>query len=92
MPFIDLPWMLEVVLLDHARGAKEKNLVQHRHNQLFSEPFRAIPPLSGPSPHAGFGSKLITMLFEGQLGGVVNKRWEPTGLVCEMSFPFRGAI
>lgn len=50
------------------------------------------PPLSGPSPRAGFGSKLITMLFEGQLGGVVNKRWEPTGLVCEMSFPFRGAI
>jgi PAS domain S-box-containing protein len=45
------------------------------------------PPIAGAPAGSGFGSKLIAMLFEGQLGGVVVKRWDPSGLICEMSFP-----
>jgi PAS domain S-box-containing protein len=47
------------------------------------------PPLTGPPPQAGFGSKLIKMLFEGQIRGQVVRRWESEGLVCELSLPFR---
>ncbi|BBK30470.1 hypothetical protein STHU_11040 [Allostella humosa] len=52
---------------------------------------RGGPRLDGTPPKKGFGSRLITMLFEGQIGGTVDKRWEPEGLVCEMSFPARAA-
>lgn len=45
------------------------------------------PRLDGAPAASGFGSKLIAILFEGQLGGEAVKRWEPSGLVCEMSFP-----
>lgn len=45
------------------------------------------PRLDGAPAASGFGSKLIAILFEGQLGGEAIKRWEPSGLVCEMSFP-----
>lgn len=45
------------------------------------------PLLSGPPARSGFGSKLIRMLFEGQIGGTVQKEWQDDGLVCIMSFP-----
>lgn len=41
---------------------------------------------SAPSRN-GFGSRLITMLFERQIGGKVDRRWEQTGLVCDLVFP-----
>lgn len=44
------------------------------------------PAVSGPPLHSGFGSKLIAMLFEGQIGGTIVKKWEPTGLLCELNF------
>jgi PAS domain S-box-containing protein len=47
---------------------------------------RGGPPLSGPPLKSGFGSRLIKMLFEGQIAGTIVKEWEPEGLVCEMSF------
>lgn len=47
---------------------------------------RGGPGLDGPPTQPGFGSKLIHMLFEGQLGGEIEKDWSPTGLVCTMRF------
>ncbi len=45
------------------------------------------PPLSGAPANSGFGSRLITMLFEGQVQGEIERRWEPAGLLCLMSWP-----
>ncbi len=47
------------------------------------------PKLEGPPPRVGFGSKLIKMMFEGQIKGEVTRRWATEGLVCELSLPFR---
>ncbi len=51
---------------------------------------RGGPVLDGEPPMSGFGSRLLTILLEGQIGGSVNRRWEAEGLVCEMSFPSSG--
>lgn len=47
------------------------------------------PTLDGSPPTRGFGSRLITMLFNDQIGGAVVKHWKPEGLVCEMTFSAR---
>jgi PAS domain S-box-containing protein len=47
----------------------------------------AEPHLEGPPPRASFGTQLIDSLLQGQLGGQVTRRWEPTGLVCNIAFP-----
>lgn len=52
---------------------------------------RGGPTMRSAPPQSGFGSRLIAMLVEGQLRGVVNRRWEAEGLVCELSFPHRPA-
>ncbi len=44
------------------------------------------PPLPGPPPRLGFGSRLIASLFEGQLHGSVKKHWNESGLVCDITF------
>jgi two-component sensor histidine kinase len=45
----------------------------------------------GPTPVAGqasgFGSRLITLSVEGQLRGKLEKRWEPDGLVVDVTVP-----
>lgn len=48
---------------------------------------RGGPPLRGPPDRLNFGSSLIGLIFEVQLGGEVCRTWEPAGLVCEMRFP-----
>jgi hypothetical protein len=48
-----------------------------------------VPKLEGPPPRVGFGSKLIKMMFEGQIKGKVTRHWETEGLVCQLSLPFR---
>jgi two-component sensor histidine kinase len=35
----------------------------------------------------GFGTRLIDASVRGQLGGTVTRRWETSGLVCEISIP-----
>lgn len=35
----------------------------------------------------GFGSRLMSIVFEGQIGGRIDKRWEDEGLVCDMILP-----
>ncbi len=47
------------------------------------------PPLCGVPPKSGFGSRLIAMLFEGQIQGEIERRWEPPGFLCLMSWPTR---
>lgn len=44
------------------------------------------PPLAGPPQRQGFGAQLIRQTFESRLGGQMWARWEPGGLVCEVSF------
>lgn len=35
----------------------------------------------------GFGSRLIAIVFEGQIGGRLQKSWDPDGLTCDMVLP-----
>lgn len=49
------------------------------------------PTLAGPPSGQGFGAQLIRQTFENRLGGHMQQRWEPDGLVCEMSFEIGGS-
>jgi PAS domain S-box-containing protein len=50
------------------------------------------PPVAGPPTRRGFGSRLIEATVVTQLGGVVERRWEPGGLVCEIAVPLARAV
>ena len=45
---------------------------------------RGGPPPEG-APRAGFGSRLVEISLTGQLGGTWERRFEPEGLVCELT-------
>jgi len=45
---------------------------------------RGGPPLAGAPGRRGFGSTLIQGTVGSQLGGTIQKFWEPEGLGCEM--------
>lgn len=45
------------------------------------------PVVSGQPGTKGFGSRLIAIVFEGQIGGRIEKRWDHGGLVCDMFLP-----
>lgn len=45
------------------------------------------PPVKTPS-RLGFGSRLIMMSLEGELGGTADLRFDPDGLRCEVSIPY----
>ena len=45
---------------------------------------RGGPPPAG-EPSEGFGSRLVEMSVTGQLGGSWQRRFEPDGLVCELT-------
>jgi PAS domain S-box-containing protein len=45
------------------------------------------PPIPGPPTRRSFGSRFIDSTIRGQLGGSVERNWEPSGLVCEMALP-----
>ena len=44
-------------------------------------------PVSGPPSGAGFGSRLITLSVQGQLGGTLERRWHRDGLEVEIVVP-----
>jgi PAS domain S-box-containing protein len=44
-------------------------------------------PPAATSQASGFGSRLINMSVEGQLRGKLEKRWEPDGLVVDVTVP-----
>ena len=43
------------------------------------------PPVTGSQQ--GFGTRLMSLSVEGQLGGMVQRRWEPEGLRVELRIP-----
>lgn len=45
------------------------------------------PPPCGAPEHSGLGSSLINGIVRDQLMGEIDRRWEETGLVCEIRFP-----
>ncbi|MDO9639892.1 MAG: PAS domain-containing protein [Pseudotabrizicola sp.] len=45
------------------------------------------PLVTDPAETKGFGSRLIGIVFEGQIGGRIQKRWDPEGLICDMVLP-----
>lgn len=45
------------------------------------------PTLTGPPARAGFGSSLATLSVEGQLGGRLERRWLPDGLLVRADLP-----
>ena len=45
------------------------------------------PPIAGKPVTQGFGSALATLSVEGQLGGKLERRWEPGGLIVEADLP-----
>ncbi|TCI00705.1 hypothetical protein EJV46_01295 [Roseococcus sp. SYP-B2431] len=48
------------------------------------------PRVEGPPHRQSFGTQLIRQTFENRLGGQMWQRWEPGGLVCEVSFELGG--
>lgn len=47
---------------------------------------RGGPEVQAKPARTGFGSQLISLLFEGQLGGKMQRTWDPDGLRYEMVF------
>ncbi|TDH62683.1 PAS domain S-box protein [Dankookia rubra] len=45
------------------------------------------PPIAGPPARRGFGTRVVEATVRGQLGGTVERRWEPTGLGVEITVP-----
>jgi two-component sensor histidine kinase len=45
------------------------------------------PRLNGPPAAAGFGTRIIEQSLHRQLGGTIRRRWEPDGLICEITVP-----
>lgn len=45
------------------------------------------PPVAGPPERRGFGTRVVEVTARGQLGGSVERRWEPGGLVVEVAVP-----
>jgi two-component sensor histidine kinase len=43
------------------------------------------PPLSGPPPRRGFGSRVLEATIRDHLGGRVKRDWGGSGLVCEVA-------
>ena len=45
------------------------------------------PPLSGAVANSGFGSRMMELSVKGQLGGSLERLWEPDGLRIEIDVP-----
>ena len=50
------------------------------------------PPLAGVPARRSFGSRMIEATVRRQLGGALERRWEPTGLVVEVAVPLARAV
>jgi PAS domain S-box-containing protein len=48
---------------------------------------RGGPEVQAPPSRRGFGSRVLEATVRDQLGGRLERRWERTGLICEMAFP-----
>jgi PAS domain S-box-containing protein len=45
------------------------------------------PALEGPPDRRGFGTRVVDASVGEQLGGKVERRWRPEGLLCEITLP-----
>jgi hypothetical protein len=45
------------------------------------------PPVASAPARRGFGTRVVEATVRGQLGGTVERRWEPSGLVVEVAVP-----
>jgi hypothetical protein len=45
------------------------------------------PPVLAVPARRGFGTRVVEATVRGQLGGAVERRWEPSGLVVEVTVP-----
>ncbi|GGC71524.1 sensor histidine kinase [Siccirubricoccus deserti] len=50
------------------------------------------PPIISTPSGRGFGSRVIEATVRGQLGGSVVRRWERTGLICEVTLPLERIV
>jgi PAS domain S-box-containing protein len=50
------------------------------------------PPVAGPPARRGFGSRVVEATVRDQLGGSVERRWEASGLVCEIEAPLERTL
>jgi two-component sensor histidine kinase len=50
------------------------------------------PAIGGAPARRGFGSRVIEATARGQLGGSVERRWEASGLVCEIVVPLARVV
>lgn len=50
------------------------------------------PPVTGPPRRRGFGTRVIEATARGQLGGSVERHWEPGGLVVEIALPLARVV
>jgi PAS domain S-box-containing protein len=48
---------------------------------------RGGPPIHSAPAHQGFGTRLVAMSVEQQLGGTLERRWETSGLVVRATVP-----
>jgi two-component sensor histidine kinase len=49
------------------------------------------PPVAGAPARRGFGARVVEATVRRQLGGTLERRWEPTGLVVEIAVPLARA-
>ncbi|WP_222440887.1 PAS domain S-box protein, partial [Siccirubricoccus deserti] len=50
------------------------------------------PVVPGPPLVRGFGSRVLEGTIRDQLGGRVERRWEPGGLICELDLPLTRVV
>ena len=46
-------------------------------------------PIAGPPERTSFGTLLMERSVRNNLGGAIERRWEPDGLVCTITLPAR---
>lgn len=50
------------------------------------------PGIAAPPPRRGFGSRMLEATIARQLGGWIESRWAPTGLICEIELPLSRSL
>jgi PAS domain S-box-containing protein len=50
------------------------------------------PLVANPPANRGFGSRMLEATMRDQLGGRVERRWLPGGLICDISLPMARAL
>ncbi|MGH6763776.1 MAG: PAS domain-containing protein [Phyllobacterium sp.] len=73
--------------LSHSSGLVEVSARKEEGMYCLSWAEHGGPEVTEPENTDGFGSKLMSMSIEGQLGGSIAKRWDRDGLQVDMTIP-----